>query len=117
MKYTCPACGFKVFDDEPGSYSVCIICNWQDDHVQLVYPGMSYGSNEQSLYEYQSNVIYTLPLEITEYKGYKRDENWRPLNINECIIPADVLKDGTDSFHCLKDTVIEYYWNASAVER
>ena len=31
----CPCCGYLVFDEEPGSYSICPICYWEDDAVQL----------------------------------------------------------------------------------
>jgi hypothetical protein len=33
--YPCPCCGHVVFDEPPGSYSICPICFWEDDLVQL----------------------------------------------------------------------------------
>ena len=31
----CPSCGHLVFDEEPGSYSICPVCGWEDDLSQL----------------------------------------------------------------------------------
>lgn len=35
--YPCPVCGYLVFDEPPGSYAVCPVCNWEDDALQLEY--------------------------------------------------------------------------------
>jgi hypothetical protein len=45
ISYPCPACGFEVFDDAPGSYDLCPVCDWEDDGVQLRYPSMRGGAN------------------------------------------------------------------------
>jgi hypothetical protein len=36
--YPCPCCGYLVFDDPPGSYDICPICNWEDELYQLENP-------------------------------------------------------------------------------
>ncbi len=68
MLYPCPACGFEVFDDMPGSYQICPICDWEDDAVQLKFPAMRGGANGESLFEKQQKEIKYLPLEIKEKK-------------------------------------------------
>lgn len=53
MKYTCPSCGYKVFNEPPGSYDICPICYWEDDLSQLRFPSTR-GANI-SLIEAQKN--------------------------------------------------------------
>jgi hypothetical protein len=36
MKYTCPCCGHKTFNEPPGSFDICPICYWQDDIMDLL---------------------------------------------------------------------------------
>ncbi|MGB7305585.1 MAG: CPCC family cysteine-rich protein, partial [Burkholderiaceae bacterium] len=55
--YPCPSCGFKIFSDLPGTYEICDICNWEDDHVQLRHPGMRGGANRKSLLESQREIL------------------------------------------------------------
>lgn len=52
---TCPCCGYVVFDEPPGSYAICPICFWEDDHVQLRFPTLAGGANKVSLIESQLN--------------------------------------------------------------
>ncbi|MET9876263.1 CPCC family cysteine-rich protein [Actinacidiphila glaucinigra] len=54
----CPCCGRLVFDVEdgwPGSYAICPVCFWEDDHVQLRWPFMPVGSNRVPLVQAQQN--------------------------------------------------------------
>jgi len=53
--YTCPYCGYIIFDEFPGSYEICSICFWEDDAVQLYYPVSGGGANRVSLIEAQVN--------------------------------------------------------------
>ena len=55
--FTCPCCGYLVFDDMPGSYDICPICFWEDDIHQLYYPESPSGPNHQSLIESQVNFV------------------------------------------------------------
>src|SRR5256885_15643293 len=55
--YPCPVCGYLVFDEPPGSYAICPICFWEDDHVMLGFPLMAGGGNSVSLYEAQQRFI------------------------------------------------------------
>ncbi|MCP4412104.1 MAG: hypothetical protein GY808_06000, partial [Gammaproteobacteria bacterium] len=53
--YTCPCCGYIVFNEFPGSYDICEICFWEDDVVQLYLPTLDSGPNKTSLIEGQVN--------------------------------------------------------------
>lgn len=85
-QYPCPACGFVVFPEPPGSYFICPICTWEDDESQLRHPDDS-GANRESLIEYQTVWIAKLPLDIQFHNGYWRDTTWRPIREGEYIDP------------------------------
>ena len=78
-EYPCPSCGFLVFSEPPGSYDICGICDWEDDGVQLVDPTYSGGANSDSLATSQNKILKSLPVEIVEHNGFRRDPQWRPL--------------------------------------
>lgn len=79
--YPCPACGFLVFTEPPGSYEICCVCGWEDDPVQLQSPNCPGGANHLSLYEYQqSEVLPEFSLSVTEVDGTGRCQDWRPLS-------------------------------------
>ncbi|MEU0704513.1 CPCC family cysteine-rich protein [Streptomyces bacillaris] len=50
--YPCPCCGHLVHEVPPGSFQICPVCGWEDDLVQLRWPGVS-GANRRSLVEAQ----------------------------------------------------------------
>ena len=106
--FPCPSCGFLVFSEPPGSYEICIICNWENDHVQLTYPGMRGGANKGSLKEYQDSILKEIPANIKKYKGIKKDPRWRPLQDDEVV---DSKKGtGKEYFHAAKKDTPDYYW-------
>lgn len=111
--YPCPSCGFFVFDEPVGSYDICPICNWEDDHVQLKYPGMRGGANGDSLVEFQIKILKTLPIHVTEHQGYHRDKSWRPLKQEECEKPNSYPKSGEDYFHAAGEDSPVYYWKVN----
>ena len=74
--YTCPCCGYKVFEEEPGSYDICPVCSWEDDLVQLKNPNMAGGANKLSLIESQKR--YGLPRQNVKYE---KDPEWKPIEI------------------------------------
>lgn len=51
--FTCPCCGYKTFDEAPGSYDICPICFWEDDPVQLRFPQI--GGANINLIDAQNN--------------------------------------------------------------
>ncbi|MBD3884458.1 hydrolase [Phormidium tenue FACHB-886] len=110
MEYPCSACGFEVFDEPPGSYNLCPVCDWDDDGVQLRYPAMRGGANRESLFEYQQKWLKILPPSVKEAKGYRRDEQWRPLALAECEIIDEMPQSGHEYFDSIDAEEPKYYW-------
>ena len=44
-----------MFGEAPGSYDICPVCFWEDDHVQLRWPDFAGGANGPSLIDSQKN--------------------------------------------------------------
>ena len=56
MKYECPCCGFYTFDEQPnGTYTICPVCFWEDDPIQLKNPLYTGGANIVSLVQAREN--------------------------------------------------------------
>jgi RNA polymerase subunit RPABC4/transcription elongation factor Spt4 len=107
----CPSCGFLVFSELPGSYDICPICGWEDDDVQLKWPGLRIGANSICLYESQQIILNEIPLDIEEHKGYVRDTDWRPLSEEELKIGGEYPKDGLEYFREAGEICNRgYYW-------
>lgn len=84
--FPCVCCGY-ITVDEPGSYDICPVCNWEDDISQLRYPTIGGGANPNSLVDAQLDFAATgsshprragrgrppAPDEL-------RDNGWRPLD-------------------------------------
>ena len=87
MLYPCPACGFEVFGEPPGSFEICPVCNWEDDPVQLQFPRSAIGANHLCLSDWQRQALQQLPLHIREDSGWRRSVDWKPLS------PEAVSKD------------------------
>jgi hypothetical protein len=110
--FPCPACGFLVFSEPPGSYDVCGICGWEDDHVQLRYPFSPVGANQESLFDAQRRTLRDHPLSIRHRNGHTRDETWRPLTNAEAI-SASGPTSGQAYFEGAAGESPSYYWRAS----
>ena len=110
MQYPCPACGFEVFDDPPGSYDICPVCDWEDDSVQLQFPSMRGGANIESLFEHQSEILKGLPLSVKEVEAYRRDERWRPLTTEDCGAAEGMPQSGREYFESIDTAEPKYYW-------
>ena len=115
-KFPCPVCGFLVFDDPSGSFDICPICGWEDDHVQLTYPGMRGGANGASLAEEQALELTLHPLEIREAGGFARDPEWRPLRAEEIVSPPGEPRSGQDYFRAAIADSPEYYWRVKGTK-
>ena len=96
--YPCPSCGFRVFYGPPGSYEICPLCNWEDDHVQLRFPAMRDGANKGSLYEYQQNALRKYPVNVRMAGQFVRLPEWRPLSPSELVTPSNQPKSGMEYF-------------------
>ncbi len=106
--YTCPCCGYQTLDEPPGSYGICPICFWEDDHTQLLDPWYAGGANVPSLVEAQKNFqeygasderLVDLVRGIRP--GDRRDPEWRTVeaadqefvHLNRCLpglVPEDL---------------------------
>jgi hypothetical protein len=111
VAYPCPACGFQVFDEPPGSYAICPICGWEDDHVQLRYPYMRGGANSESLFEHQHEVLKTVPLNVVDRDSYIRDPSWRPLDeADHQLYSQSNPETGSQYFESAAEESPDYYW-------
>ena len=115
--YPCPSCGFLVFSEPPGSYEICGLCGWEDDHVQLRHPGMQGGANGSSLREYQQDALRDYPLGVTEADGHARDSAWRPLRDNECTEPKRPSGGSIAYFNEALSDSPQYYWLAEPKQK
>src|SRR5512143_2026352 len=87
MKFTCPCCGYKTLEEKPpGTFNICPVCHWEDDHVQFSNPDFAGGANKVSLREAQQNyrkygACEQRFLKCARHpkKDEKKDVTWRPL--------------------------------------
>ncbi len=110
--YPCPACGFLTFSEPPGSYDICDVCGWEDDHVQLAHPGMRGGANGECLVEAQTRVLEEYPLRVRETLGYRRDSSWRPWTDSDRQSPGPTPGSGLEYFEAATNEEPEYYWRS-----
>lgn len=92
--YPCPACGFLVFAEPPGSYDICPLCCWEDDEVQLRHPALRGGANESSLVEAQRVALAKVSPDVDVARGRRRDPLWRPLTDSEWTRALATLSPG-----------------------
>lgn len=92
--FTCPCCGYIVFEEPPGSYDICPICFWEDDVFQLYYPSQSGGPNKCSLIESQVNFIQFGACDRDMAKNARivtdddsKDPQWFPLWVRQVELP------------------------------
>jgi hypothetical protein len=117
--FTCPCCGYVVFDEAPGSYLICPICFWEDDLVQLLNPTFSGGANKTSLLEAQRNYKEFGATERRFIKHARKpkasdvkDPTWRRIDA-----ASHYAREFTGSVIVKGTVVLEsaYYWRRSAV--
>lgn len=86
--YPCPCCGHLVFGKPPGSYEICDVCFWEDDAIQVRWPGWSGGANSPSLIDAQRAYAELGAMEF-RFTGLVRaataaepvDGGWRPVDL------------------------------------
>jgi peptidoglycan/xylan/chitin deacetylase (PgdA/CDA1 family) len=88
---------------------MCPVCCWEDDDVQLRYPGMRMGANHLSLREYQEEVLRKHPVAERRTGEWARDPSWRPLRDDECVT-EDAPRSGLEYFKLIGKEVPPYYW-------
>lgn len=107
--FPCPCCGWIVFREEPGSYDVCPICEWEDDLSQLRFPTMG-GANiplVDAQAEFAEKVAWgTLD---PSARGYRREPGWRLLDLLRDAVEAATR--GRDyGMTYATDRTTYYYW-------
>ena len=88
-RYPCPCCGYRVFGEPPGSYSICPICFWEDDALQLEFATtLDGGANRSTLLEAQRFFAthgacdHDGLAQVRPFTGSdERDPNWRPIDL------------------------------------
>jgi hypothetical protein len=110
-KYTCPCCGYKVFEETPGSDDICPICFWHDDLIDLETMYEPMGPNKVSLEQAQKNYAEfgakekRLVENVRPATNFEKDENWRMLDRIKDT-PKDIdpeAKEPSDLYY--------WYWN------
>lgn len=105
-----------MFGEPPGSYDICPVCFWEDDPVQLRWPGLDGGANRPSLVDAQANYARTGAVEarlLVHVRAATADEPlepaWRPID------PAtdDVEAWGDDAANWPADRTTLYWWRAT----
>ena len=113
--FPCPCCGHLVFEEGPGSYDICPICNWEDDALQLQFAtSLAGGANRLSLINAQREFATKAARLSHKHPDAQfpseMDPAWRPID------PA------TDKFPHWRGTDIErasvldeslYYWRTT----
>ena len=87
-RYTCPCCGYIVFDEPPGSYDICPICFWEDDALQLEFADtLAGGANGVTLVAAQATFASLGACEGRLFAYVRppgpddhRDPAWRPID-------------------------------------
>jgi hypothetical protein len=110
--FPCPCCGFEVFSEPSGSYGICPLCGWEDDHVQLRFPAVAGGANKCSLAQSQVNALLKFPLTMSEAAGHRRALGWRPLLDDECLPHGDEPASGIEYFIAAGGKPPPYYWES-----
>lgn len=109
VNFPCTSCGFEVFSEPPGSYEICEICGWEDDHVQLRFPAMAGGANKSSLAHHQLQVLTAYPINVSLAKGFRRSNQWRPLLESEIVSPQSPASRD-EYFDAAAAEGPQYYW-------
>lgn len=109
--YTCPCCGYLMYEEPPGSYDICKICFWEDDLVQLRDVRFGGGANipnlitaQQMYQEIGASEERLLKFVISPKAEHRRDPRWHIFNPEHDEMSAD---DGTA---WARDPLAYYYW-------
>ena len=110
-RYPCPCCGYKVFEESPGSCEICPICFWEDDGLQLAFPMMGGGANSKSLFESQQHFQSSGTCEL-RFIG-----NVRPPHDDEVRDPAwRIFDPSTDPYLDHDSPEDELLWKSATPE-
>lgn len=118
MSYPWPCCGFRVFDEPRGSFDICPICGWEDDPLQGANPCTGRSATSEPLVQAQDNFQFTPDADLDECaeSGFRRDLQWRRLNMNERQIFNGESSRVAEFPNSRVATIEEYYWNRNMVQ-
>lgn len=109
--FPCPCCGWVVFEEPPGSYDICPVCDWEDDLAQLRFPRMDWGPNRRSLVDSQADWLRDGGRARSEAREatFERDQGWRLLDLDVDII--EIPEAGRNyGLTYAADRTDYYYW-------
>ncbi|EMF29130.1 CPCC family cysteine-rich protein [Streptomyces gancidicus] len=113
--YPCPCCGRLVHEAPPGSFQICPVCGWEDDLVQLRWPGVS-GANRCSLIEAQ-RLYWEAGVADPKFVPKVRfpNESWPLEAAFRVVIPEfdDFESDGVMEMEWPEDRTRLYWWRPS----
>ncbi|WP_370949631.1 CPCC family cysteine-rich protein [Amycolatopsis sp. cg5] len=111
--FPCPCCGHLMFDEPPGSYSICSVCFWEDDSLQLRWPDWAGGANRPSLIEAQDNYRrlgaceeHSLPHVRSARPDQSVEPGWRPIDSTVDSFEAKATQDAPWP----DDLEVLYWW-------
>jgi len=94
-------------------YDICDICFWEDDSVQLRWPGLDGGANGPSLIQSQRNFVHVGAMEqrfvelVRKALSHERlDPGWRP--VDPCVDQFET--GGMRRAPWPKDLTTLYWW-------
>ncbi|MEV0643746.1 CPCC family cysteine-rich protein [Phytomonospora sp. NPDC050363] len=113
VKFPCVCCGHLTMDSPPGSHAICEVCFWEDDGVQLRWPGYPGGANMPPLIESQKNVARFGAMEehfVVKVRPPRADEPlepaWRPID----LVRDRFEPDGVRLAPSQPDATVFYWW-------
>lgn len=99
--FPCPSCGFEVFSERPGSYEICELCGWEDDHVQLRFPAMAGGANKSSLARHQLQALAAYPINVSVAKRFSSLQRMAASPCErDCVAALAVFRTGVLQCRC-----------------
>lgn len=121
-RYTCPCCGYKVFNGPPGTEELCPICGWRDDLMHLRFPLFSGMPNGISLVDAQLNYSLIGAKDPDSLKSVRfadaadeRDADWRAIDLD--IDQPETIPVDFDGLSEPEDPTSLYYWLPAGSER
>lgn len=98
-----------TLQNEYGSYAICVLCDWEDDGVQLANPTSEGGANKRSLAQARQVSLERYPPHVELAAGQRRSKKWRPLSSEE-IESANAKKHVKHWHTSAVLTESEAYW-------
>ncbi|MFE9647271.1 CPCC family cysteine-rich protein [Streptomyces sp. NPDC006365] len=110
--YPCPCCGHLVHENPPGSFRVCPVCGWEDDLVQLRWPGAK-GANRYPLIEAQQlyrQVGVADPVFARRFVGQANPGRWSLDSVTSCRRSMILSLMGVMEAEWPEDRTRLYWW-------